>query len=111
MSKLYLDHDPISGISHWTDTDEETGITSYGADQQTDDILEANRAEYTADHGRWGEWTKVASIPMVFFADLMAQGIVDASGNVRDPDEARKKLKTILNDSDYQKLRTRPGTV
>jgi len=111
MSKMYLDHDPVSGISHWVDTDEETGITTYGADQKVDDILEANQAEYNENHGRWGEWTKVASIPLTLYADLMAQGIVDASGTVRDPDEARKKLKAVLNDSDYQKLRTRPGSI
>lgn len=109
--KQYLDHDPVSGISHWVDTDEETGITTYGADQETAPILEVNRAEYNADHGRWGEWTKVASIPMVLFADLMAQGIVDADGTVRDQDEARKRLRAVLNDSEYRKLRTRPGSI
>lgn len=109
--KQYLDHDPLSGISHWTDTDETTGITTYGADQEVAPILDANQAEFNSDHGRWGEWTKVASIPLTLFADMMAQGIIDRSGNVRDPDEARKKLRTVLNDIDYQKLRTRPGNV
>ncbi len=109
--KQYLDHDPITGIRHWVSTDEETGLTTYGADQDTTEILDANQAEFNSDHGRWGEWTKVASIPMVLFSDLVSQGVVDADGTVKDQNEVRKKLKAVLNDSDYRKLRTRPGSI
>ena len=111
MSKLYLDKDPITGIAHWVDTDEETGITSYGADQDSAAILELNQAEYNADHGRFGEWTKVASIPMVAYAQIVATGAIGEDGEIRDDVEVKKALKKILNDSDYRKLRTRPGTI
>lgn len=111
MSKQYLDRDPITGISHWVSTDEETGITSYGADQNMDAILDLNQAEYNADHGRFGEWTKVASIPMVAFAQIVATGAIGEDGEVRDDVELRKALRKVLNDSDWRKLRTRPGTI
>jgi hypothetical protein len=109
--KQYLDHDSESGISHWVDTDEETGITTYGADQEVAPILDMNQAEYNGDHGRWGEFTKVASIPMVFFADLVMSGVVAPDGSTLDDGELRKRLKTVLNDIDYRKLRTRPGSI
>jgi len=54
MSKMYLDHDPVTGISHWVSTDEETGITNYGFDQEVALILDVNKEIYNADHGKWG---------------------------------------------------------
>jgi hypothetical protein len=111
MSKMVLDYDPVSGISHWVSTDEESGITTYGADQNVDAILEANQQIYNADHGRHGEWSWVGCIPMVFFAELVMAGVIDTDGNTIDGDELNKRLKKILNDSDYRKLKTRPGSI
>jgi len=109
--KQYLDYDPDSGIAHWVETDEGTGITTYGADQDARAIFQANQDAYNADHGRWGELTHVATIPTVLFARLVMAGTISAEGEVYDQQELRKTLKTVLNDSDYRKLRTRPGVI
>jgi hypothetical protein len=53
------------------------------------------------DHGRYGEWSKVASIPLSVFYDLKQKGIVD------DP----AAMKKWLNDSENKFFRTRPGRV
>ena len=111
MAKMILDYDAISGISHWTDTDEDTGMTYFGADQDATAIFDWNRALYNDDHGKWGEWTHVASIPILMIARLMANGTLDKDYRVLDPDEFRKEMKKVLNDSDYNKIRTRPGVI
>ena len=99
--KQYLDYDPVTGIAHWTDTDEETGFTNYGFDQNVDAILDANKAIYNADHGRFGEWTWVGSIPLSLFWQWQQEGILQ--------DQA--ELKKRLNDIDFRYLRTRPGNL
>lgn len=101
MSKLYLDNDPITGIRHWVDTDETTGITNYGFDQDVAPILETNREIYNADHGKWGEWAWVGSIPLSLYWAWEQEGILG--------DQA--ELKKRLNDIDFRGLRTRPGNL
>jgi putative lipase involved disintegration of autophagic bodies len=66
-------------------------------------IIEANkRAANAVDkHQRYGEWSKVASIPMSVYHDLKQQGIAD------DP----ARFKRWLNDGDNKYFRTRGGTV
>ena len=49
----------------------------------------------------WGEWSKVASIPMPLYYRLKRDGIAD------DP----KRMKAWLNDADNRFFRTRPGRV
>lgn len=99
--KQYLDHDPVTGISHWVDTDEETGLTSYGFDQDVGPILDANKTVYNADHGKWGEWTWVGSIPLALYWQWAKEGIL----------EDQAALKKKLNDIDFRNLRTRPGSL
>jgi hypothetical protein len=99
--KMILDHDPVTGISHWVDTDESTGITTYGADQEVTPILEANRQDYNESHGKWGEWARVGSIPMTLWMQWYEEGIISD----------QKELKKRLNDIGFRNLRTRPGTL
>ncbi len=99
--KMIIDYDPMTGISHWTETDEETGYTRYGADQETAPILEANTADYNESHGRFGEFTHVARIPMLMYEAWVAEG--------KDTDQGF--LKKFLNDIGFRKLRTRPGRI
>ena len=99
--KQYLDYDPFSGIAHWVDTDEETGITNYGVDQDVREIVEDNKAQYNADHPGWGEGRHVASIPMSLFAEWIREG--------KDKDQAF--LKRFLNDPENRHFRTRPGVI
>ena len=82
----------MTGISHWVDTDEETGITRYGADQNMDAILDLNHIEYNADHGRLARcMAVVASIPMVAFAQILATGAIGEDGEVRDDVELSER--------------------
>jgi hypothetical protein len=101
MAKMYLDHDLASGVSHWTDTDEETGITRYGYDQDVTSILDWNKREYNEAPTRWGEWSWVGSIPLALYWQWQQEGILD------DQEELKKRL----NDIDFRSLRTRPGTL
>ncbi len=100
MSRLFS-HDPLTGITrkfHWDDTTDEFLIQTV---QDTTDIVEMNKLEFNEAPTRWGEWTKVASIPLSIYFDLKKKGIAD------DEDA----LKRWLNDSDNLAFRTRPGVL
>ena len=101
MAKQYLDFDPMTGVAHWVDTDEETGITTYGSDQDVDTIIETNKAEFNNDHGRWGEWTHVASIPMSLYMAWEREGILTD----------QEEIKRRLNNPELRFFRTRPGNL
>jgi hypothetical protein len=93
--------DPLSGITSFWHYDEATDTALIEKRQDVSDIVEANKSEFNEDHGRYGEWAKVASIPLSVYYDLKAKGIVD------DP----VAMKRWLNDADNRAFRTRPGTV
>lgn len=101
MADKVFDVDPLSGITSYWHYDDATDTALIEKRQDVSDILDANKAEFNADHGRYGEWTKVASIPLSVYYDLKAKGIVD------DP----VAMKRWLNDADNRFFRTRPGTV
>lgn len=96
-----LDHDPNTGISHVFYYDTETDEATITAEQDVDDVVEFNKAQFNEQHGRWGEFTKVASLPLVVYHDLQKKGILDD----------RKAFKRWLNDPDNRFFRTRPGHV
>jgi hypothetical protein len=99
--KQYLDFDPFTGIAHWVDTDETTGITTYGVDQEADAIIEANKDAYNADHVPWGDGQPVARIPMALYAEWVREG--------KDKDQVF--LKRFLNDPENRHFRLRPGVI
>jgi hypothetical protein len=70
--------------------------------------LEANKAEYAAidERARWGEWSKVASIPDSVIAELNRIKILRGY-HVID----MKRMKQWLNDPENRFFRTRPGRV
>ena len=72
-------------------------------EQDVTNIIDHNKEQLkeTDKHTKWGDWNKVASIPMVLYYDLKEKGIID------DP----KALKKWLNDPDNKYFRTREGTV
>jgi hypothetical protein len=100
MSKHFLDYDPQTGISHWVSTDEETGIATYGADQEVAAILDWNQTEYNEVHTSKEFW-HVGSIPLTLYNQWAAEGILGD----------QKELAKRLNDIDFLKLRTRPGRI
>jgi hypothetical protein len=100
MKKL-LDTDPISGIRHVFHYDNATDIATITAEQDVNEVIEANKQQFNDAPTKHGEWNKVASIPMVIYMDLKKKGIVD------DP----VAMKRWLNDPDNRFFRTRPGQV
>lgn len=101
MTEKIFNLDPLSGIKSVWHYDDTTDTAFIEKRQDVTAIVEANKAEINQDHGRYGEWSKVASIPLSVFYDLKQKGIVD------DP----VAMKKWLNDSENKFFRTRPGRV
>jgi hypothetical protein len=71
-------------------------------------IIESNKAQFNAidEKAKWGEWTKVASIPNVVVDELNKQGIMRGFAVLDE-----KRFRIFLNDPDNRFFRTRPGQV
>ena len=69
-------------------------------------ILESNKAQFNAidERAKWGEWTKVASLPNVVVDDLNKQGIMRGFAVLDE-----KRFRIFLNNPDNRFFRTRPG--
>lgn len=100
MKKL-LDTDPITGIRHVFHYDEVTDEATITAEQDVSNVIELNKQEYNDAPDRFGEWSKVATLPMVVYYDLKKKGILDD----------QVALKRWLNDPENRFFRTRPGTI
>jgi hypothetical protein len=76
--------------------------------QDVSGILEKNKSEYAAtdERAKWGEWTKVASLPLALIDDLNKKGIMRGFA-IMD----QRAFKAFLNDPDNRFFRTRPGEV
>lgn len=94
-----IDHDPTTGISHVLYHDESDGVSRYVAEQATDFLTDFNRKQANEAGKRFGEWAKVASLPMTLYLKLKQEGVLD------DP----KALKRWLNDPDNRYFRTHEG--
>ena len=94
-----IDHDPTTGISHVLYHDEADGVSHYVAEQATDYLLDFNRKQANEAGKRFGNWAKVASLPMTVFMDMKKKGILDDS----------KAFKRWLNDPDNRFFRTHEG--
>lgn len=98
--KKTMDFDPATGISHVFSIDEH-GLATITVEQDVTPIVETNKREFNADHRGFGEWSKVASVPLSIYNDWVKQGKVH--------DQAF--LKRFLNDPENRFFRTRPGAV
>jgi hypothetical protein len=76
--------------------------------QDISGIIESNKAQFNAidEKAKWGEWTKVASIPNVVVDELNKQGIMRGFAVLDE-----KRFRLFLNDPDNRFFRTRPGQV
>jgi hypothetical protein len=76
--------------------------------QDISGILESNKAQFNAidERAKWGEWTKIASLPNVVIDDLNKQGIMRGFAVLDE-----KRFRHFLNDPDNRFFRTRPGQV
>lgn len=99
--RLPFSYDPVLGIKRTFHADEDGNGFVIQTEQATTDIIEANKAAFNEAPDRWGEWTRVASIPLSIYYDLKKKGIAD--------DEVA--LKKWLNDPSNRFFRTRGGTI
>jgi hypothetical protein len=101
--KKLFDKDDALGITRIWHYDPETDKATIETRQDVSAIIEENKSEYAQidERARWGEWTKVASIPMSIYYQLKREGKLD--------DEAY--MKRWLNDPDNKYFRTRSGEV
>jgi hypothetical protein len=99
--KLPFSYDPVLGIKRTFHGSEDGNTFVIQTEQDTTGIVEANKAAYNDAPERWGDMTRVASIPLSLYFDLKKKGITD------DP----VAMKRWLNDPDQRFFRTRPGTL
>jgi len=101
--KRLFDYDPNTGTTKWWHYDADRDEAKIETVFEVGDLVERNKKEYAAtdERARWGEWSKVASIPMALFYRLKQQGIID------DP----AAMKKWLNSPENKFFRTRPGRV
>ena len=104
-----LGHDDLSGMTEWYHYDPHTGGFAVETVQDVEPLLDHNRRQWNATEKstRYGEMTKVASIPNVVIMELAKQGILSMTGSILDD----RKYRRWLNDPDNLKWRTRAGTV
>lgn len=101
MSKRIFDTDPVTGITrYWHMTDKGEFVIET---EQRIEVDESNtRARNSTDRRtKWGDMSRVASIPLSVYYDLKRRGIAD------DP----KAMKRWLNDADNRVFRTREGVL
>lgn len=101
MSKRIISDDADTGIttSFVYDADKDEAIIQ--KEQDVTAIIEANKQEFNNAPARWGEWTRVGSIPLTIYYELERKGIL----------QDQKALAKWLNDPDNRAFRTRPGTI
>lgn len=101
MAKRLLNDDALTGIKTYYDYDEHTDEAIITKEQDVSAIIDQNKREFNAAPERWGEWTKVGTIPLSVYYELERQGIT----------KDQEAMKKWLNDPDNRYFRTRPGTV
>lgn len=99
MSRIPFLDSPELGIRRYFHWDDSNNTFLIETEQDVEPILATNRQEFNEAPDRWGEWTRVASIPLSIYYDLKKKGIAD-------DDAAMKKW---LSDPDNRFFRTRPG--
>ena len=77
--KRLFDFDPETGTTKWWHYDAEKDEATIETVFEVGDLIEQNKKQYadTDERARYGEWSKVASIPMALFYRLKAKGIID----------------------------------
>lgn len=106
MKKL-LEYDPVTGTKKFFHADATGDNFMVETIHNDTDLVEANQAEYAAtdERERWGDLTKVGSIPMWLYMKWQREGVIDGDGNAKDDTQLLRKLQ----DRDFLHFRTRPG--
>lgn len=105
MSWTLFEHDLLTGRRIYMSLDEgPPGKTLWRVEIPVDDVIEANAEAEKASHGRrFGDWNRVASVPV----NIMEKTGLDIAVQARD----NRFLSKFLNDSDNAKFRTSRGKV
>ena len=101
MTKRLINDDAFTGVKTFYDYDAEKDEAIISKEQDVSAIIEQNKREFNAAPERFGEWTKVGSIPLSVYYELERQGILND----------QKAMAKWLNDPDNRAFRTRPGTI
>lgn len=101
MTKRLISDDAVSGIKTFMTYDADTDEALISKEQDVSGIIEQNKREFNDSPERWGEWTKVGSIPLSVYYELERQGIT----------QDQEAMKKWLNNPDNRAFRTRPGTL
>lgn len=98
-----ISKNPETGIAQYYVSDPMEGKFRLETVQNVTPYIEAAKQQFnsTDERTRWGEWTKVATVPLSVMQHLKRTGIADDA----------KKFKAWLNDRDNRLFRTRPGRV
>lgn len=102
-----FDHDPLTGITEYFHYDPETEGFVIQTQQDLEYHIEATKSLQNDATGRYGELTRIASIPAVIVMQLAQQGILSAGGAILDD----KRFRAWLNDRDSRVFRTKLGRV
>jgi hypothetical protein len=99
--KRLISKDPEFGISNYYVSDPMEGKFRFVTEQDCTPIVEKAKAQFnsTDERAKWGEWAKVATIPLSVFHSLKKSGVAND----------QKKFKAWLNNPDNRAFRTRPG--
>jgi hypothetical protein len=102
--RVFFDHDPEIGRTVWLVFNEKGELRGAHVEQEVDAILDANAEAEKATHGvRFGDYNRVASVPLTFLERSGLDQAIDA----RD----QRYISKVLNDSDNKKFRTSRGKV
>ena len=97
-----LGHDAETGITEHFYYDPDTDGFTIHTQQDVTALVEANKFMHNEDTGtKFGELTRVASIPLSIYAELKKEGIIDD----------QKRFRKWLNDPEHRFFRTRGGRV
>lgn len=98
--ELLLDHDPISGMTEWISTDEETGETFIRYEQDVSPILDYNKEMQAESFDRRSDMWHAAKVPNVVAMEWLTKYGVQM-WNPAHKDGVRK----LLNSNEYRYLR------
>lgn len=102
-----FDHDPLTGITEWYHYDPDTEGFTIQTQQDVEYLIDVNKALSNDAPTRFGELTRVASIPATIVMRLAQEGILTMAGAILD----EPRFRAWLNDRDNQAFRTRTGKV
>lgn len=101
--RVFFDHDPEIGRTVWLVFDDKGNLKGAHVEQDVESILEANAEAEKASGGRFGDYNRVASVPLTFYEKTGLGDAIDAGD--------RRYLSKVLNDADHKKFRTSRGDV